>query len=100
MMGVPVYVWKFLFCSTFVIFSSNANAVLVTETWQAQIINTSATGGATHIFNAGDTFNWTVTYDDEGTRSHEYLDGENNIAEDGQGDDALWLTACMSSDIR
>jgi hypothetical protein len=71
----------------------SAQATLVTETWQSTV--TSANNAA---FAAGDTFTWTVTYDDASLRMHTYFDSTNGIAEFGAGDDTLQNTLCTGSE--
>jgi len=72
----------------------SAEAAFVTETWQSTV--TSASNPA---FAAGDTFSWTVTYDNASLMMHRYLDGANGIAEFGAGDDVLSATFCAGTEI-
>lgn len=71
----------------------SANAVLITETWESEI--TFATHNA---FAVGDTFTWTVTYDDSSLRMHGYSDGANGIGEFGEGDDTLNHVYCTGTE--
>ena len=50
--------------------SASANATLVTETWESTITSINHTA-----FNIGDTFSWTVTYDNAAQRFSQYHDG-------------------------
>jgi len=71
--------------------ASSVNASLVTETFQSTI--TSYTYPA---FNLGDTFTWTVTYDDNSQRMTLYNDGANRLDDQGSGDDILNHAMCTS----
>lgn len=64
-----------------------AQATLITDTYTATI--TSRNDSA---FRVGDTFNWSVTYDDESTQYNTYRDGADGISNFGGGDDELLLT--------
>jgi len=75
-------------------FPGVTSAALITETWESEVTGTS---GHT-AFNIGDTFTWTVTYDNSNTRHSVYNDGANGIAEFGSGDDFISHTSCVSTD--
>ncbi|MFC1751070.1 PEP-CTERM sorting domain-containing protein [Pseudomonadota bacterium] len=65
------------------------SAAVITETWKSTIrLQWNS------AFNIDETFNWTVTYDTNAHRIHEYGDGANQIAEGGDGDDYVATTRC------
>ena len=70
----------------------SAQAVLITETWESTITDVNHTA-----FSVGDTFTWTVAYDDSSLIMHRYGDGANGIAEQGSGDDSVVTTTCAGS---
>ena len=75
-----------LWCIAIVVFmyTNNAFAVMVTDTWTARI-----SGGYTGGYNLDDMVSWTVTYDNKSEEMHQWLDGDNGVAERGYGDDVL-----------
>lgn len=76
-----------LFCS--VAFFSPTNAALITQTWTGTIISTNLDDSY-----IGQTFDVLLTYDNESNVAHQYLDGSNDIAEFGAGDDVIGTTHC------
>ena len=75
------------------IFSSfGTNAVLLTETYESTVLETYNSP-----FQIGDTFSWTVSFDNESQRTVTYGDGQNKIAEFGQGDDYVYSAFCTDS---
>ncbi len=73
--------------------SSSASATVITESWLATV-----TGVSNHnAFAIGNTFSWTVTYDDASQRMTQYTDGLNGIGEFGSGDDQLLYDTCTVS---
>lgn len=71
--------------------AATAGAVPITEVYTVTLPN--ASGG----YAAGHTFDITVSYDDEGTVMHEWLDGPNGQGEGGKGDDVLGTTIDLAS---
>jgi hypothetical protein len=71
----------------------SAQAILITDTYNATI--TSRTGHS--AFSVGDTFTWSITYDNESTQYHTYTDGADGTSNYGGGDDEL-LNTNYSSD--
>ena len=78
--------------SYLILLSVPVNAVIITETWRSTITSEYNSG-----FSVGDYFDWTLTYDSDGTRIHNYYDGVNKIAESGSGDDTLESTLCLTA---
>ena len=68
------------------LFAETASAELITEVWQAEVINTTHTAAAA----IGDILNWSVTYDDESRYMHQYSDGADGVA--STADDLLNIT--------
>ncbi len=75
---------------------AQSNATSMVATWEATVGTVNGTL-AQSIWNIGDTIQFQVTYDDEGTNYHEYSDGANGIAELGRGDDTIEQTITLPS---
>ncbi len=73
--------------------SAAVHATIVTETWTSTVTSVNHTSA----FAPGDTFLWTVTYDNASLRMHEYYDGANSVAERGGGDDTTRSTLCAGN---
>ncbi|MET0025143.1 MAG: PEP-CTERM sorting domain-containing protein [Sedimenticola sp.] len=73
-------------------FSVNSHAALVTETWESTVTYVTHTA-----FVVGDTFQWTITYDNESQRMSSYNDGANGVAESGAGDDTFYYSHCTTA---
>jgi len=85
---------KLVLIATTSLFSLNAHAVLVKETWESTITGTFNTSA----FSSGNQFNWTATYDNQSTRVNEYHNGADGNDDNGQGDDSLFFTYCSGLD--
>ncbi len=74
--------------------STNLHATLVQETWSStttSVTNTSAV-------SVGEVFQWSVMYDNDGTRTNSYINGPNRQSDSGGGDDILTGVQCMNAD--
>lgn len=72
--------------------TQSAAAGLITENYLATI---NTTHPLIADFNLGDTFEWSITFDEAGRSFSIYLDGLNGRAEQGEGDDTLFTKLCL-----
>ncbi|WP_141215605.1 hypothetical protein [Hahella sp. CCB-MM4] len=87
---------KLLLAMGFVCSPLNANAALITNTYETTLDwvdfeSYSFDAGSTPDFHSLDglKFVWSVTYESTATSAHQYLVGENGLDELGKGDDAI-----------
>jgi len=98
---------KILYAVILLFLLNTANATFIEETWTATVksttqnnVNDVAKNVSSNGFEIGDTVSWTVTYSlDDNTHWSRYLDGENNNAEKGSGDDILTAMLCLDSNF-
>lgn len=86
---------KAVFAILILSLTSQAQAVLITETWQSTITNVNLYSA----YTVGDVFEWTVTFDNESQHNEVYNDGINRLAEGGNGDDTLNQRLCTTAYI-
>jgi hypothetical protein len=105
-------IFKMAAITVALVVSTSSSAALITETWQSTVtsflteadkirlagyrVPSWGTAGNT-LFVAGDTFDWTVTYDDASQFMHTYYDGVNGVGEYGAGDDTSRSISCTFS---
>ena len=83
-----------IYAVTLLLFSSFAQATLVTETWVSTVTDTEDT----NVWSIGEEFTFSITYDNASTRAIQYTDGLNRVGEFGGGDDTISSVPCSGTD--